>query len=135
MRCSCLPTYTPGPGPTPTLVCPPECLQAASVIVPTEEGLSCEDVVTYDLTELTDAGNCENVSFSLFNVSISAADQSAINGFQVSVIGSTLSIEHSSLENSYAGEWLTVEYLMNCEDDIRSVVGFIQIKVLDVCLQ
>jgi hypothetical protein len=125
MRCSCLPIYTPGPGPQQK-VCPPECLQAASVIIPTEQGLGCNDDVSFDLTELTDPGNCSNTSFSIFDVSSQE--------LTVSLVGTTLTITNDSDDGDIVGEYITVEYIMNCEDDIRSVVGFIQVYITDVCV-
>lgn len=128
MRCSCLPTYTPGPGPS-TPICPPECLQAASVIVPTEQGLSCGESISFDLSELTDPGNCSNVSYSIFDVSNPGGGET----LSVSIIGNTLTIENDATELN-EGNFIRVEYLMNCTDDIRSVVGFIDILVVQDCV-
>ena len=126
MRCSCLPTYTPGPGGPSSPVCPPECLQAASIIMPTEQGLGCNDSVSYDLTELTDPGNCSNVSFSIYDVST--------DDITVSLVGTTLTITNDATTIGLAGTYVIVEYFMNCEDDIRGIVGFLHLYLTDVCL-
>lgn len=128
MRCSCLPTYTPGT-PTPTTpICPPECLQAGSVIKTMEEGLDCNDTLIVNLTEITDPGSCENITFSVYSVS-----NPGTATLSASIVGSTLTITNDATQG-IVGEYVTVEFLMDCEDDIRSVVGFVQVYVNESCV-
>lgn len=124
-RCSCLPTYSPGGGSPPSSpVCPPECLQAGTVIVPSNEGLGCTDDYVIDLTTITVAGDCENISFSVYDD----------GGLDAGIVGTTLTITNDSTDGDLEGTYVTVTYLMSCDDDIRQVTGEIQIYITDVCV-
>lgn len=113
--CSCLPVYTPGGGgnpPTPT--CPPGCLQAASVIFPTEEALPCGQIRVVNLLELTDPGNCGAVTFSVSGP------------IDLTLINESLTILNDATETGY----VTITYTMTCTNDPRSVSGTIQVYVI-----
>ena len=124
--CSCLPIYTPGgPGQPSTPVCPPGCLQAKSFIQPTEQGLECEDIYTVDLTTLTDAGNCENITYSIIS-DPSVEDYSLVG----SVFTFTL---NDTTEPDPGGVYIEFVYKMSCDDDPRSVSGSIQLYIISKC--
>lgn len=118
-RCSCLPTYTPGGGGTPT--CPDTCLQAASIIYPTEEGLDCSETVVIDLSLITNAGNCTcGVTYSVESSSM-----------DYTLVGSTLTIENDLTTG--AGQYHELVYRMECDCDVRSIIGTISVFANGTC--
>lgn len=104
-------------------------MQAGSIIQNPIDGLDCNETAIFDLAQITDPGDCANVSYSIFG--------DIPSGLNVSLVGTTLTIENDDTTNT-SGEpfpdYLTVQYKINCEDDIRAAVGFIQVYIKEACV-
>jgi hypothetical protein len=125
-RCQCLPSYTPPNGGPVT--CPDECLQAASIIYPFEEGLECAGELVIDLASITSPGNCDcGVTFS------ATAVDSEGEALDVELVGTTLTITNNITDESAVGEVFVVNYIMSCNCDVRSIMGTIAIPITSVC--
>lgn len=126
-RCQCLPSYNPPSG-GPT-VCPDECLQAADIIYPYEDGLECGGSITIDLSSITSPGNCDcGVTFSA-----SAVDNGG-NAMDITLTGDELLIENNITDLAAEGELFQVNYIMSCDCDVRSIMGTITISAKTVCI-
>lgn len=125
-RCQCLPSYNPPNGGPVT--CPDECLQAASIIYPYEEGLGCAEELVINLSSITSPGNCDcGITFTAQAVSTD------VGALDVDFDEGTLTITNNLTNEAAVGNLFTVNYIMSCDCDVRSILGTITIPITSVC--
>lgn len=122
-RCSCLPTYNP-PGGGGNPVCPEGCMRAESVIYTLAEGLEYLEEKEVDLTALTDAGSCENVTYSVSGYNPTY--------FTASILDGVVTVRNVAVLPFVAGTYQEFTYTMTCDDDIRSVSGTFSIYIISI---
>lgn len=97
-------------------------MRAESVIYPLAEGLEFGEDKVVDLTALTDAGSCENVTYSVTGYDV--------NTFGIVLVDGIATVTNEAIDSGMAGTYQEFTYVISCDDDVRSVSGTISIYII-----